>query len=202
MALNSLPLATQDIDQTQAPIKANFDGINAGFAVDHEELQPGSIIIGNEGKHKKATFTLQGSTPIFGADEIGLAEIVWTPSGTKELMYRKGSGTDYPLTAGVGSQVVNFTDKSAAFSVSCGWYSLPNGWIAKYGHFVCNQTFAGIIVNLDAITPKYNTSLDTLQVFSSLSSLNYFNDSKSGFTVRLASGGMVNPSFYFFTIGH
>jgi len=118
MALNSLPLASQIISFTQQPIKDNFDGINAGFAVDHVELSALAPFTGaNAGKHKKVSF-VAATAPSFGTNEFGM----YNNSATQTLYIRNEPGTS----------TIPICGASASNNATNGWSYLPSGIIMQW----------------------------------------------------------------------
>lgn len=112
MALNDVPLSGQTLGVTQPLIRNNFSTINAAFAVDHVAyVFPGTG--GNQGKHNKVTFPVQGSAPTFSGSDFG----IYNFGGA--LVIADSSGPLGKLTG--GSIVLQ------------GWSYWPTGALVKWG---------------------------------------------------------------------
>ena len=123
MALNDVPKSGQTLNQTRSPIENNFLGIDASFSVDHEAMTVPTAS-GDAGKHKKVTFTQQGSDATTGATELAL--YTKAVSSDPHLFVRKKSnGTAVDLTL--------VTDGSAS-AVVTKTFTMPNYLVTKVGY--------------------------------------------------------------------
>ncbi len=114
---NNTPLATQPINQTQAPIQTNFATLQTSFDINHVDFASADF-----GKHKWVTFPAQNPVDPQAAinnPDIGLYNAVY--NGNEELWYRNSTNvvTDIPFTA----SLYNTT----------GWTYLPSGIILQWG---------------------------------------------------------------------
>lgn len=155
MALNSTPNASDIISQTQPLIKANFDGINGGFNVDHVEFNTTAPYTGsNAGKHNKVSFPVT-TAPAGAANEFYFYNANGLVTGNPNLWLQTGAApADAIPIAG---------DESRETTVS-GWTYLPSGMLLQW------KTFA---VNNDGIVHPENLPIafttDMLSVWGSLS---------------------------------
>ena len=94
--LNNVPLSSQSLGQTQAPINANFSTIDTSNSVNHVPYNDAS---GNQGMHFFITLPISSFTlPTVSSTQIGMYPLNWSPSGLTEIFIRRSSGTDYPMT--------------------------------------------------------------------------------------------------------
>ncbi len=131
LAYNDTPLSTDQINQTQAPIRTNFLNIRTLLGVNHVDFADV-----DNGKHKFVTFPLQVAAPVFLAGEVGLYnQAAVAPFGTfNELFIHKlttqGTATaDIPFTASILS-----TSNPLPATNSDGWTYLPSGLILQWKH--------------------------------------------------------------------
>ena len=127
--LNNVPLSTQSLAQTQAPINTNFSTIDTAFSINHVQYNDGS---GNQGKHNLVEFPVQSTTPTFAATETGLynkvpaAPFVLTTKQETFIHTQQFAGAkDYPMTASILST-------STPAALTAGWTYLPSGLILKW----------------------------------------------------------------------
>lgn len=132
LAYNDTPLSTDQINQTQAPIRTNFLNIRTLLGVNHVDFADA-----DNGKHKFVTFPLQGAAPVFLAGEVGLYnQAAVAPFGTFNELFihkltRQGNATaDIPFTA----SILSTSDPLPTNAV--GWTYLPSGIILQWGTFV------------------------------------------------------------------
>ncbi len=132
LAYNDTPLSTDPINQTQAPIRTNFESIRALIGVNHVDFADA-----DNGKHKFVTFPLQVAAPVFLAGEIGLYnKVAIAPFGTfNELFIHKlttqGTATaDIPFTASI------LSTSNPLPTNAVGWTYLPSGIIFQWGNWV------------------------------------------------------------------
>lgn len=130
LAYNDTPLSTDPINQTQAPIRTNFESIRAIIGVNHVDFADA-----DSGKHKFVTFPVQVAAPVLAAGEIGLYnKAALAPFGTfNELFVHKlttqGTATaDIPFTASILS-----TSNPLPTAAAVGWTYLPSGIILQWG---------------------------------------------------------------------
>lgn len=115
---NNVPLASQRIKDTQAPIRDNFAELDTYTQVNHEALNTADA-----GKHKFVTLTRQAVAPVAAATEINFFNATSSLTSTTELFMKKGAATEIEMTAG---------DMNTN-----GWTLLPSGllmlWIRAAG---------------------------------------------------------------------
>src|SRR5271157_1560538 len=162
MALNSLPLASQIVSFTQQPIKDNFDGINAGFAVDHVELSALSpFTTGTTGQHKQVNL-LRNGTPVLNIGGYGLyvdnAGFPGTTDTTNLHLIRIGH-IDTPI---VGPAAVSPTTD--------GWTYLPTGIIMQWGSILIDPASGGTPVTFPKKFPIECFNVQTTVQYSFVSS--------------------------------
>jgi hypothetical protein len=148
------PLATQQINQTQAPIRTNFMDINVLVAVNHVSFNDPV----NFGKHNVSDYIGQVNTPLgsvpgfitaLPAGEFNIYNTV--PNGNSVLNTMQNPG--YPVTLATNEIIIergaapsnsfipitatqNGTDAGGA---TWGWSYLPSGILHKWG-YVFNTT--------------------------------------------------------------
>lgn len=121
MPLNDVPLSTQNLQQTQAPIRNNFSTLDAVFSVDHADY--GTMFQGN---HNKITFPLQSSAPSFVAGQMGLYSFTYSPTASQDLFLVYPDMSSFPLTA---SDVTNTGPNSGGN----GWFYHPSKFATTWG---------------------------------------------------------------------
>lgn len=145
MALNDVPLITQNLAQTQNPIRVNFQTIDTAFSVNHV-----SYGIADQGKHKFLQLPEQGVAPATAVNEAGLYSAVGAFSTVSELVFRReNNGVSIPFTE------VQQTGQK-------GWTRLPSGLVLKWGIYTVNAgatTADAYIVGPGAFTTVYNFSM-------------------------------------------
>jgi len=115
-----VPLATQQINQTQAPIQTNFVSIETLVDVNHVDFSDST----NYGKHNFISFVQQASDPATIANELALYSKA--VSGSPQLFLRlPNSGALVPLTS---------TIIETAGPVNTWTTTQWNGWITKIGN--------------------------------------------------------------------
>jgi hypothetical protein len=178
ISYNDVPLANQQIDQSQAPIRTNFNSISALIDVDHETFTDSK-----HGYHKALHIVDGVPSPALVAGEGSIyvdSNNVFIKNGT--------------------SAAVSLTDTTG--SVGNGSYTLPNGLILKWGvtsNFAGNTTttvtFPAAFPNncFSVVCTGYQTSsgnqLITITAFTT-----------AGFTAfnrQLIGGATAVPATYF-----
>lgn len=153
MALTDVPLATQTLAATQNTIRQNFLGINSGFAVDHQTLNPGA---GSPGKHNKVTMPEQAGDQVTAVNEMALYVKQSAISGVAALFLRdENNGAVIEL--------------STADGAANGWARLPSGILIKWG-ISAAPGVAGlrtVTFPVAATTPVFATILTVLASASS-----------------------------------
>ena len=136
----NVPAATQQINNSQPQIQANFQEIQTGFSVDHVPYGTGGA---TEGFHRKISIPVwpAGPLPVFPAGTIGLYNRVH--AGSNQLYVKTGAAAAIPMT-------------EQAFTAGTNGYTyLPSGLVMKFG----TQKSIGIpsraIINLNGIGPNY-----------------------------------------------
>lgn len=128
MTLNDVPNPGQNLQQTQSPIKTNFESIDTAFAADHVPY-----VTTGAGWHNKVTFPVQGMVPTFASGQDGLYNFANTTTGSNELyanIQKAGGGTaNIPFTASIVSQ------NSGITLGSTGWTYLPSGILMRWDYY-------------------------------------------------------------------
>jgi hypothetical protein len=193
----NVPLATQSISSTQAPIQTNFSIINSstqGFAVDHQTLTDAT----DGGKHNKVSLLQQGADP---------AALATTP-----IIYSKQVNYPGPVTRselflrealGDGGSVVQMTNLFTTPSAGAnGTTTLPGGIILKWGTVasVVNNTtitfataFPNNCYNVSVTVIRNDTASRVLYVRTG-------SVTTTQFIVRTDSGG--TSGIYYMAIGN
>ena len=112
ISYNDVPLATQQIDQSQAPIRTNFNSISALIDIDHE-----TFVDTKHGYHKALHIVDGVPAPALVAGEGSIYV------DTNNVFLKNGTGTAVSLTSTTGNAAIGF-------------YILPNGLIVKWGYIV------------------------------------------------------------------
>jgi len=173
----AIPAATEDQDQTQPQILANFTGINNWTAVNHYNFADA-----NSGKHKFVTMPDQAATPpvgAFSAGEVGLYASAYTPTSKNELWVNKtnqATVTQIPATAS------SLSILSAPGSNTTGWSMLPSGILIKWGRALPSGV----------TTIVYDSTVPFSAVFSVTLTLGYFGGSNDR-QVVVRSNGLTGP---------
>ena len=149
MALFLVPQIGQNLENTQAPILANFTDINNNFAIDHVAFNSG----GDSGKHAKITFPVlytinPVNLPAFGANEQGLFAAITdaaTPTGTgvneififKNPSFGGGLGSQrFSITENRGNKAGEVAESYAPATNNMnntrGYVTLPNGTFMQW----------------------------------------------------------------------
>ncbi len=196
LAYNDTPQATDPINQTQAPIRTNFQNIRALLGVNHVDFADA-----DNGKHKFVTFPVQGAAPVFLAGEVGLYnKAAVAPFGTfNELFIHKlttaGTATaDIPFTASILS-----TSNPLPVSGANGWTYLPSGIIMQWGSFGVNDTSNEFGVNAFPIAFPNQCLQVTVSAFNSgnvtaVPIIFVQSFTQAGFTLATRSGNSGNTS--------
>ena len=117
---NDTPLATESINQTQDPIRTNFQSIKTLIDVNHVDFSDPVDF----GKHKWVTFPQQVQATAQAANiypDLGIYSAPNVATGVNELYFRNSGNvvTDVPFTA-------------ALYALS-GWTFLPSGLLLQWG---------------------------------------------------------------------
>jgi hypothetical protein len=149
----NIPLATDQLSQSQSDIQGNFQAIKALVDVNHVDFANGVDF----GKHNFVTFPVQSVAPVFAATEEGLYNKVpaapFPLTAVNELFINKRSGAgsvQIPMTASILS-----TSSSPGFG-SSGWTYLPSGILIKWGKFnTARNTLRTVTYNVAANIPVF-----------------------------------------------
>ena len=141
----AVPAATEDQDQTQPQILANFTGINNWTAVNHYNFADA-----NSGKHKFLQMPEQSSAPAIAANEGALYTKEGATSTVTELAFRRESGAVIEMTA-------------TGTSGTTRWSMLPSGLLMKWG----TKTAQGINQAVDITGGPGFSSVFSLQATGS-----------------------------------
>jgi hypothetical protein len=170
-AYNDTPLATDPINQTQAPIRTNFQSIQQLIDINHVDFSDPV----NFGKHTVLSLLAQAASPpltgsppanAFGATDVGLYNFVSTVTGLNEIFANKlnnvGSPTpvQIPITASILSTASVLTNGLA------GWTYLPSGLIMKWGNTpgIPNSNVAVTVTIPSSVTNPAFTNLFSIQL--------------------------------------
>ena len=116
MAYNAdIPQATDQIDQSQGDLLANFQALKQLIDINHSTFGTAT-----EGKHAKVEIPNLGVTPAFGAGDAVFYNNTTPLTGNGQLFLKPpSSGTPIPVTARGGT--------------AKGWAYLPSGILLKWG---------------------------------------------------------------------
>lgn len=115
----NVPQATQTFQATQAPINANFQGIQTLVGINHVQFD-----LADQGKHKWVSMPIQAANPGTLATEMALYTKTSTLSTVPEMFIQRADAS-----------VVEFT---SALNSSVGWTRLPSGILIKWGNASAN----------------------------------------------------------------
>jgi hypothetical protein len=132
MAYNpNIPQPTDQLNQSQADLLANFQAIQTLIDVNHVDFASG-----DQGKHKWVTLPSQGATPPagsgFAASELGAYNAVYALTSQHELFINK---TNQVTVVQVPSTASVLSANSAPAQNSAGWTTLPSGIVLRWGNF-------------------------------------------------------------------
>lgn len=167
---NNIPLATQDQSQSQPQIRDNFAEISTIISVDHVGFNTG-----DQGKHNKVTFPVQGSSPSFSSGEDGLYNKLFVTTNKNELYIHKqtASGTsEIPMTA----SILSLSTPSLGIA---GWTYLPSGILMRWVNF----TGSGLVT----VTLPTSGFQPFITIYSIIVSPFSSSTSDDNFAVRLVS---------------
>lgn len=143
ISYNDVPLPNQQIDQSQLPIRTNFNSITALIDVDHETF------VDNKHGYHKAIHIVDGvPAPALVAGEAGFYV------DTNNLFIQKGTSTAVSLTSTTGS-------------IPEGSYVLPNGLKVIWGIYThtaslgSSQTYT-FTFHTAFVTSIFNVQLSTM----------------------------------------
>ncbi len=104
MAYNAnIPLATDQLSQSQIDINANFQALKTLIDVNHVDFASA-----DQGKHAKVTFPAQSPAPTFILGEIGLYSFLSPITGVNELYINNSiNATNTPFSASAQSAIVS-----------------------------------------------------------------------------------------------
>lgn len=124
---SNIPLATDQLDNSQVDLQDNFGAINTYLTVNHVAFNSA-----DQGKHKWVTFPIQGGAPSFLAGEEGLYNAVLNTVSELYVHKQSNGGTvEIPMTASILST-------SAPVSGGPGWTYLPSGIYMTWGSTTVN----------------------------------------------------------------
>lgn len=140
----NIPLATDQLSQSQGDIQGNFQAIGTWVPVDHTDFN--SAI---PGQHNFVTFPVQIVDPAVPsvASTVRLYNKAYdSGAGARsEVFLQRTTGNPIPVTAAL-------TNSSGLGAT--GWTYLPSGVMIKWGAGTCAAGVA--VVNLNAVGPAYN----------------------------------------------
>lgn len=155
MALNNVPLATQRIKDTQAPILINFQTIDTAFSVNHVGYNDSS---GRQGAHKFLSMPQITPAPAYVVGDF--------------LIFNKATAAPFKLPAGAylwmkKSNVANSeipwtataTGTGGTPSHPFGWTYLPSGILVKWGNIAGTNVTSPMTVTFPtgATIPDFKT---------------------------------------------
>ncbi len=111
----NIPLATDQLSQSQLDLLNNFQSINTWVNVNHVGFN-----VANQGKHFFVEFPVPVATPVTIAGEVGLYSRQSTITNQPELVFAHQFGS----TAPAGARIVEFTSAGWA---NTGWCRFPSG---------------------------------------------------------------------------
>lgn len=135
---NNIPQANNKLRVSQNDLLINFQGIGAGFGLNHVDLN-----LADAGKHKWLTMPAQTlPQPAPGLTELLFYAAPYTPTGLSELYFKRstdGVNPGVPMTAR-GSSGNHY------------WSYLPSGAICKWGSF----SFSGVgFITVTMVGPAF-----------------------------------------------
>ena len=122
--ISTIPLATDQLSQSQSEIQENFNQINLFVNTDHVAFN-----VANQGKHNSVRMPVLGAPPAFTAGEMALWNEALAESTQNELHVRKSNqagDVSIPMTASV-------LGRSVTPIGTTGWTFLPSGILMKWG---------------------------------------------------------------------
>lgn len=129
---NNVPLATQQINQTQAPIQTNFASLETLIDVDHVDFSDP-----NYGKHNTVTFPVTNPlSPMFGTTEFALFNEPDPATTLNQLWLNNPTNlafVQFPIAASI------FNTVAAPATSSKGWSVLPSGFTVQWGSQATND---------------------------------------------------------------
>jgi len=150
----NVPQGPQKISGTQNTILNNFQAIDELVSVNHVSFNTASDF----GKHKWASFPVQGAAPALIVGECGIYNKANTDSTKNELHIQKQNfaGTvDIPFTAAkMGS--------ATPFGCKLGWSYLPSGLLIKWGSKTTPTTSTLVPVTVDCGGPNFTEVFQVL----------------------------------------
>lgn len=132
---NNIPQPTDALSQSQADMLNNFAAIQTLIDIDHVDFANS-----NQGQHNKVTFPVQGSAPSFAAGSVGLYNLAYAATSTNELFINRAAGSNYPMTAFLGT-------------ATTGWTYIPSGMIMVWGR--ATITAGGAFTVLYSAVPSF-----------------------------------------------
>lgn len=142
MAYNAnIPMATDQLSQSQLDIQQNFQALKALIDVNHVDFAAG-----DEGKHKWITLPSQGAIPPAGsgflAGELALYNATSPVTSQPELYINK---TNQATVVQVPSTASILSTNSAPGPATAGWTYIPSGLLLKWGTVTLGGVGAQII---------------------------------------------------------
>lgn len=144
----NIPLATDELDTSQADMLGNFQAIRTLIGVNH-----GNFGTSVEGKHTFIEFPVQVADPVTIPQEVALFCKNGPTSGVPELSFKRETPTAAPP-----GEVIVFTEGSAAGGT--GYSRLPSGILIKFSSFAIAMAAPGVffrpdIVNIFPVDPVF-----------------------------------------------
>ena len=138
-AYNDTPLATNPINQTQAPIRTNFQSIEALIDVNHVDFSDPI----NYGKHNLVSLVSQTASPPasgFAATDVGFYNFLYPITNSNEVYVNKLNlvssvltPVQIPMTASFLSTTTLPIALPSGAGGRAGWTYLPSGILMKWG---------------------------------------------------------------------
>lgn len=156
---NDGPLATDRINDTQAPIRENFNTIDTAWQVNHVDFTDAADF----GKHVQIDCAELVNHPLIDADDISLYNFESTITNQPEL-YVKRAGA-------FGVAGTPFTASGWDAGTLSGWTYLPSGLLVKFGVIdwiaaggVAHNTYAlPVAATIPVFTAVYNCQFTTVK---------------------------------------
>lgn len=182
----NIPQPNDLLSDSQGDILQNFSSSNTSFGVNHYAFDDATV---NNGKHKFASFPVQGSVPATTFTE-GALYFKTVSSGSALFMVRDNDpGTEVQLTSSSVGNVQTATD---------GWTWLPGGLLLQWGSFDPNL-FTNITFPVPFTTVPYNIQL-TMNVDNNSTfrppSISTGSITVNGFTYEGTVSSHINPIFW------
>lgn len=210
-AYQLIPLATDQLSQSQSQILNNFTAIKGLIDIDHVDFANGT----NYGKHNKVTLPVQATMPTFLSGELGLYNLLpispYPITGVDELFINKivsgGAAVQIPLTASI------LSTNNAPSGSNNNWTYLPSGILLKWSQVVIATNTSNLLITftVNAAIPAFKGLLGVIatQNFSGAPSatllqniISVGNYATTGFNIYAYGPSNMNINIQYIAIGY